>query len=69
MTAELDPSKRLAMWHSVQQQHFALHTVLGLARIYDQYAVSNKVGDWTGIDYQSGGNSAFMLGLTGVQHR
>jgi peptide/nickel transport system substrate-binding protein len=69
MTAELDANKRLAMWHSVQQQAFALHSVLGIARVYDQYAVSNKVGDWTGIDHQSGGNSAFILGLTGVQHR
>jgi hypothetical protein len=43
--------------------------VLGIARVYDQYAVSQKVGDWTGLDYQSGGNSAFMLGLTGVQRR
>ena len=69
MTAELDPNKRLAMWRSVQQQAFALHSVLGIARIYDQYAVSNRVGEWTGLDYQSGGNSAFILGLTGVQHR
>ena len=69
MTAELDLNKRLALWHTVQQEAFALHSVLGLARVYDQYAVSDRVGDWTGIDYQSGGNSAFILGLTGVQHR
>jgi peptide/nickel transport system substrate-binding protein len=69
MTAELDASRRLALWHTVQQEAFALHSVLGIARVYDQYAVSNRVGDWTGIDYQSGGNSAFILGLTGVQHR
>jgi peptide/nickel transport system substrate-binding protein len=69
MTAELDANKRLALWHTVQQEAFALHSVLGIARVYDQYAVSNRVGDWNGIDYQSGGNSAFILGLTGVQHR
>ena len=69
MTAELDVNRRLALWHTVQQEAFALHSVLGIARVYDQYAVSSKVGDWTGIDYQSGGNSAFILGLTGVQHR
>ena len=38
MTADLDANKRLAMWHSVQQQAFALHSVLGIARVYDQYA-------------------------------
>ena len=68
MIAELDANKRLALWHTVQQEAFALHSVLGIARVYDQYAVSSKVGEWTGIDYQSGGNSAFILGLTGVQH-
>jgi hypothetical protein len=45
---------------------FALHSVLGVARIYDQYAVSDKVGDWTGPDYLPNG---FLIGLFGVQHR
>jgi peptide/nickel transport system substrate-binding protein len=69
MVSELDPNKRLTQWHTVQQEAFALHSVLGIARIYDQYAVSDKVGEWTGLDYQSWGSTAFILGLTGVQHR
>lgn len=69
MVSELDANKRLAQWHTVQEEAFALHSVLGIARIYDQYAVNDKVGDWTGLDYQSWGASAFILGLTGVQHR
>jgi hypothetical protein len=66
MIAELDPTKRLALWQTIQQQAFALHSVVGLARVYDQYAVSDKVGEWTGLDYLNGG---FTLGLTGVQRR
>jgi ABC-type transport system substrate-binding protein len=66
MIAELDPTKRLALWKTIQQQAFALHSVVGLARVYDQYAVSDKVGEWTGLDYLNGG---FTLGLTGVQRR
>jgi len=66
MIGELDPNKRLALWKTVQQQAFALHSVVGLARVYDQYAVSDKVGPWTGLDYLNGG---FSLGLTGVQRR
>ena len=66
MIAELDPNKRLALWKNVQQQAFALHSVLGIARVYDQYAVSDKVGEWTGLDYLNGG---FTLGLTGIQRR
>ncbi len=68
MIAELDPNTRLAEWHTVQQEAFNLHSVLGVARIFDQYAVSARVGDWTGLDDQSWGASAFILGLTGVQH-
>ncbi len=34
MIAELDASKRLALWHTVQQEAFALHSVLGVARVY-----------------------------------
>ena len=48
MMAELDANKRLALWHTVQQEAFALHSVLGIARVYDQYAVSDKVGDGHG---------------------
>jgi len=66
MTAELDANKRLEIWHKVQQEMFALHSVLGVARIYDQYAVSDKVGEWTGPDYLPNG---FLIGLFGVQHR
>ncbi len=66
MIAELDPAQRLALWKTVQQQAFALHSVVGMARVYDQYAVSDKVGEWTGLDYL---NNGFTLGLTGVQHR
>jgi peptide/nickel transport system substrate-binding protein len=66
MISELDPARRLALWQTIQQEAFALHSVVGLARVFDQYAVSDKVGDWTGLDYLSGG---LTLGLTGVQHR
>jgi peptide/nickel transport system substrate-binding protein len=66
MIAELDPNKRLDMWHQVQQKAYSLHTILGVARVFDQYAVSEKVGDWTGQDYLP---DALINGLTGVQHR
>ena len=66
MIAELDEAKRLALWKTVQRQGFDLHSVVGLARVYDQYAVSDKVGEWTGLDYLNGG---YTLGLTGVQRR
>jgi ABC-type transport system substrate-binding protein len=66
MTAELDADKRLALWHKVQQEAFALHSVLGLARIFDRYVVSDKIGDWTGMTYLANG---FLIGLAGVQHR
>ena len=41
-------------------------SVVGIARIYQQYAVSDKVGEWTGMDYNSNG---FELGLSDVQKR
>jgi hypothetical protein len=70
MVSELDVNKRLALWHTVQQEAFALHSVLGVARVYDQFAVSDRVGEWTGLDYQSwNGAGAMVLGLSGVQHR
>jgi hypothetical protein len=69
MVAELDANKRLALWKTVQQEAFALHSVLGIARVFDQYAVSEKVGEWSGLDYQSGGSNAMVLGLTGVKKR
>jgi hypothetical protein len=69
MVSELDPNKRLDLWKKVQQEAFALHAVLGVARVYDQLAVSDKVGAWEGLDYQSGGSNAMVLGLTGVKHR
>jgi len=37
-----------------------VHSVIGVARVYDQYAVSDKVGEWTGPDYLMNG---FVLGL------
>jgi peptide/nickel transport system substrate-binding protein len=64
--AELDPEKRLEKWHKVQQKAFSLHSVMGVCRVYDQFAVSNKVGEWNGMTYLSNG---LMLGLAGVQHR
>jgi peptide/nickel transport system substrate-binding protein len=66
MIAELDPNKRLDMWHQVQQKAFSLHSVVGVCRVFDQFAVSNRVGDWTGLNYLTNG---FILGLTGVKHR
>jgi hypothetical protein len=44
MIGELNQEKRLALWQTVQQQAFSLHNVVGLARIYDQYAVSDRFG-------------------------
>ena len=65
MIAEIDPNKRLEMWHEVQQKDFALHSIMGICRVFDQYAVSDKVGEWTGLDYLA---NALILGLAGVQH-
>jgi hypothetical protein len=64
--AELDPNTRLEKWHAVQQKAFALHSFPGIARVFDQYAVSNRVGEWNGPTHL---NSALMIGLQGVQHR
>jgi dipeptide transport system substrate-binding protein len=66
MLAELDPAKRVALWQSIQQRAYALHSVVGIARVYQQYAVSDKVGDWTGMDFNSSG---FELGLSDVRKR
>jgi peptide/nickel transport system substrate-binding protein len=64
--AELDVKKRLDKWHEVQQKAFALHSFPGVSRVYDQYAVSNKVGEWNGMTHL---NNAFVMGLAGVQHK
>ena len=64
--AELDPKKRLEKWHTVQQQAFALHSFPGISRVYDQYAVSDKVGEWQGMTHL---NNALVMGLAGVQQR
>jgi peptide/nickel transport system substrate-binding protein len=64
--AELDPNKRLEKWHAVQQKDYSLHSKPGIVRAYDQYAVSNKVGEWTGMSHL---NNALMMGMAGVQHR
>jgi len=66
MIAELDPNKRLDKWHQVQQKDFSLHSCVGICRVFDQYAVTNKVGDWTGLDYLP---ISLIMGLSGVQHR
>ncbi|MBV9577773.1 MAG: ABC transporter substrate-binding protein [Chloroflexi bacterium] len=66
MIAELDASKRLDDWHQVQQKAFSLHSIEGICRVFDQYAVSDKVGDWTGLDYLA---NSFIMGLSGIQHR
>jgi peptide/nickel transport system substrate-binding protein len=66
MMAELDPKKRLDMWMKVQEMHFHLHTIPGIARVYDQYAVSSKVGEFAGDSHLSNG---FYYGLPGVQRR
>jgi peptide/nickel transport system substrate-binding protein len=64
--AELDPQKRLEKWHTVQQKAFALHSFPGISRVYDQYAVSDKVGEWQGMTHL---NNALVMGLAGVQQR
>ncbi len=70
MTSELDATKRLALWHTVQQEAFALHSVLGVCRVFDQYAVSDKVGDWNGLDYLNSPSASIMaLAGAGIQHR
>jgi peptide/nickel transport system substrate-binding protein len=70
MTAELDAEQRLALWHTVQQEAFALHSVLGICRVFDQYAVSDKVGDWNGLDYLNSPSASIMaLAGAGIQHR
>ena len=66
MIAQLDSNKRLDMWHQVQQKAFSLHSIEGICRVFDQYAVSDKVGEWTGLDYLA---DALIMGLSGVQHR
>ncbi len=66
MVAELDPNKRLDDWHQVQQKDYSLHSCVGVCRVFDQYAVSDKVGDWTGMDYAA---DALIMGLAGIQHR
>jgi hypothetical protein len=64
--SELDTKKRLEKWHTVQQKAFALHSFPGISRVYDQYAVSDKVGEWQGMSHL---NNALVMGLAGVQHR
>jgi peptide/nickel transport system substrate-binding protein len=66
MRSELDLSKRTAVWQSIQQKAHALYSVIGTVRVFDQYAVSDQVGDWTGLDYLP---FPLELGLAGVQHK
>jgi peptide/nickel transport system substrate-binding protein len=65
MTSELDDTKRLALWQQVQQAAYNMHTILGVCRISQQYAVSKAVGAWTGMDWIAYG---FFTGITGMQH-
>jgi peptide/nickel transport system substrate-binding protein len=64
--AELDPKQRLEKWHAVQQKAYSLHSFPGIARVYDQYAVSNQVGEWNGMSWL---NNALVMGMAGIQHR
>jgi ABC-type transport system substrate-binding protein len=66
MIAQLDPNKRLEMWHQVQQKAYSLHSLLGICRVFDQYTVNNKVGECTGLNYAP---NAVIMVLTEVQHR
>jgi peptide/nickel transport system substrate-binding protein len=66
MLSELDPAKRLALWQTIQEKAFALHSVVGIARTYQQYAVSDKVGEWAGMDFNVNG---YELGLTDIKRR
>jgi peptide/nickel transport system substrate-binding protein len=66
MRSELDPARRLTIWQTLQQKAHALYSVIGTVRVFDQYAVSDQVGDWTGLDYLF---NPFELGLAGIQHR
>jgi hypothetical protein len=56
----------LEKWHAVQQKDYSLHSKPGIVRVYDQYAVSDKVGEWTGMTHL---NNALAIGLAGIQHR
>lgn len=64
--AELDAKKRLDMWHTVQQKAYALHSFPGITRVYDQYAVSSKVGEFAGPTHM---NQGFFIGLPWVQRK
>jgi peptide/nickel transport system substrate-binding protein len=66
MRSELDAAKRVAIWQTIQQKAHALYSVIGTVRVFDQYAVSDQVGEWTGLDYLF---NPVELGLAGVQHR
>jgi peptide/nickel transport system substrate-binding protein len=66
MRSELDLQKRTAIWQMIQQKAHALYSVIGTVRIFDQYAVSDQVGEWTGLDYLP---FPLELGLAGVQRR
>jgi ABC-type transport system substrate-binding protein len=66
MRSELDTARRTAIWQRIQQKALALYSVIGTVRVFDQYAVSDKVGEFTGLDYLF---NPFELGLAGIQHR
>ena len=54
------------MQQRLQQKSHALYSAIGTVRVVDQYAVSDKVGEFTGLDYLF---NPFELGLAGIQHR
>jgi peptide/nickel transport system substrate-binding protein len=64
MVGELDDAKRLQDWQQIQEISYNLHSILGLVRVHDQYAVSKKVGAWNGKDWMQYG---FERGMNGVQ--
>jgi peptide/nickel transport system substrate-binding protein len=66
MRSELDLAKRTAIWQTIQQKAHALYSVIGTVRVFDQYAVSDQVGAWTGLDYLP---FPLELGLAGIQRR
>jgi hypothetical protein len=65
MMSTVDPEERLKNWHAVQQKDYTLHSAVGLARVFDQYAVNKTVGAWNGPTWLVNG---FILGLPWVEH-
>ncbi|MBV9577795.1 MAG: ABC transporter substrate-binding protein [Chloroflexi bacterium] len=64
MMSTVDPAERLKKWQAVQQKDYTLHSAVGIARVFDQYAVSKTVGAWNGPTWLVNG---FILGLPWVE--